>query len=369
MTATQTLQVGLVGFGYAGRTFHAPLLQATPGLRLAAVASSQAEAVNTVLGADVTVVPDAAALLALPLDLIVIASPNDTHYPLARDALLAGKAVVIDKPMALDVAEAAELVALAAGQQRLLSVFHNRRWDGDFLSAAALLQDGRLGRLVQAALCFDRFRPEVRQRWRESSAPGGGLWADLGPHLLDQALQLFGVPASLQCELAMQRNGAVADDWFQARLGYASGLRVLLQASTLAALPGPRFELHGTAGSLRIWGLDGQEDALKAGQRPDPARLAQWGRHPGHAELALPQAGTPAELQPPQSLALQQGDYTRYYAGVRDALLGLAANPVPPAQALAVMQLLDLGRASARAGHALPVTGLAIPEPAAAVAA
>lgn len=350
------LKVGLVGFGYAGQTFHAPLLQATPGLTLCAVASRQGEAVRQALGQDVQVVADSASLLADPaLDLIVIASPNDSHFPLAQAALQAGKAVVVDKPLALDRTEAAALVALARSTGRLLSVFHNRRWDGDFLTVARCLRSGALGRLTQARLCFDRYRPVVRTRWRESAVPGAGLWSDLGPHLIDQALQLFGPPQNLRAELNVQRSGAVVDDQFTAQLCYPQGLRVTLQASQLAALPGPRFELHGEQGSLRSWGLDAQEDDLKAGQRPDPAMPEAWGRHHGQTELMLAdEAGQPRRLD----LPLQAGRYTAYYAQLRDALCGLADNPVRPEEALDVMRWLDLGRLSASTGRTLGLADL-----------
>jgi predicted dehydrogenase len=350
------LRVGLIGYGYAGSTFHAPLLQSTPGLQLRAVASGQAGTVQAELGAGVEVHDRAEALIARDdLDLVVIATPNASHHPLARAALLAGKAVVVDKPFALDQAQALDLVELAEREQRLLSVFHNRRWDGDFLTAAALLRSGRLGRLVEAEFCFDRYRPLVRPRWREAAALGGGLWLDLGPHLLDQALQLFGAPRSLQADIVCQRDGARADDCFRAVLRYASGLRVGLHASTLCALPGARLTLHGSRGSYRKSGLDRQEDALRSGLRPDPGAPAAWGADPEDGQLAL--AGSEAEGSPDlptvQTLPTQAGRYGSYYVGIRDALRGSGPNPVPARQALAVMSLLDLGRRSAEQGREL----------------
>ena len=345
----KALRVGLIGQGYAGRTFHAPLIETTPGLQLVATAGR-----------------DAPALLAAGgLDLVVIASPNDSHAPLARAALAAGCHVVVDKPFALDADEAAALVAQARAAQRVLSVFHNRRWDNDFLAVRALLAErdmgnlGRLGRLTRAELAFDRYRPQVRERWREGDGPGAGLWMDLGPHLLDQALQLFGWPQALQADIARQRDGARADDAFCVRLRYASGLRVTLQASMLAAWPRPRFALHGTAGSARVEGLDPQEDQLKAGLRPG---APGWGRDARQLLLAL---GTPAADAPlaHEALPLPAGAYPAYYAAVRDAILGHGPVPVPAGEALQVMQLLDLGRASAgaRAELATPSPAPALP--------
>lgn len=343
-----SLPVGLIGFGYAGRTFHAPLLQATPGLRIVAVASRQADAVHAALGAGVAVHPDPEDLLArTDLRLVVIATPNDSHHPLAMAALRAGKAVVVDKPIALDAAQAAALVRAAEENSQLLSVFHNRRWDGDYLAVRALLDAQRLGRVTQVRMHFDRYRPIVRARWREAEDLGGGLWIDLGPHLVDQALQLFGTPVAISADIAAQRDGAAGDDWFSATLRYANGLRVTLSASTLAAQPGPRFTLQGTRGSFVRHGLDRQEDVLKTGLRPG---LAGW-----DAAIAEPPGELVTAADPARHDELQRRDwptppgrYVQYYAALRDALLGRRPNPVPPAESLAVMQWLDRGRESAR---------------------
>jgi predicted dehydrogenase len=245
---TPALRVGLIGYGYAGKTFHAPLIAAVPGLQLAAVASRDAAKVHADWPGTEVLADPQALLQRANLDLVVIATPNDSHYPLARAALAAGRHVVVDKPFTLTLAEARELQALAAQRGRLLSVFHNRRWDGDFLTLRALLAAGTLGRVVHLESRFDRFRPQVRQRWRESAQAGAGLWCDLGPHLLDQALQVFGPPRGIVLDQAALRDGAQADDWFLAQLRY-DGLRVTLHASALAAAPGPRFTVHGTHGS------------------------------------------------------------------------------------------------------------------------
>lgn len=367
---TTPLRVGLIGWGYASATFHAPLIAATPGLQLAAVSSSDPERARRGLAALAAsgphpglpapgsglpeVLADAAALIAhADIDLVVIPTPNDTHHPLARDALRAGRHVVVDKPFTLDAAQARELVSLAAAQDRLLSVFHNRRWDGDFLTARQLLSDGRLGTVTDAALSFDRFRPRVRDRWREGAGPGAGIWMDLGPHLLDQALRLFGWPQAMQGDIAALRPDAVSDDHFQVRLRYGGGLRVTLAASMLMALPRPRFALHGTLGSWVKSGLDAQEDRLKAGRVPDPGALQAFGADPNDGLLAV--AAAPGAE--PQAVAwpTRPGRYADYYAGVRDALHGLQPNPVPAAQALQVMTLLDLGRESHRLRCELPV--------------
>lgn len=342
------LRVGLVGYGYAGQTFHAPLIAGVPGLQLAAVASRDAARVH----ADwpqAEVMGDPQALLRRgDIDLVVIASPNDTHFPLARAALAAGRHVVVDKPFTLTLAEARELCALAHARSRVVSVFHNRRWDGDFLTLRELAERGTLGRITHLESAFDRFRPAVRARWRESAAPGGGLWCDLGPHLLDQTLQLFGGPASIALDQAALRDGAASDDWFLARLVYPER-RVLLRASMLAAAPAPRFVVHGTAGSWTKLGLDAQEDALKAGARPVWPPAPDWGRDRNVSLITRPCGDTLHTDHWP----LRPGRHGAYYAALRDALRGEGPNPVPPEQAAAVMALIELGQRSAREGRAL----------------
>jgi predicted dehydrogenase len=335
-----TLRVGLIGYGYAGKTFHAPLIRATPGLELAAVASSDAAKVHADLGPAVAVLSWQELVARADIDLVVVATPNALHHPQALAALSAGRHVVVDKPFALDAGQAAELIAAAASGARLLSVFHNRRWDGDFLTIAAILREGTLGRVVEAALHFDRFRPVVRDRWREGGGPGAGLWVDLGAHLVDQAIRLFGMPGAISLDQAALRDGSRADDWFHATLrwtaGAHAGLRARLHASTLAAEPGARFMLWGTRGSCRIDGLDPQEDALKRGDRVGGA---DWGRDARRATLRL---GDADALQT-ETRPLAAGDYPAYYAGVRDAIHGAAANPVPASEALTVQRILDAG--------------------------
>ena len=348
---TRSLKVGIVGYGFATQVFHAPLIQSVPGLDLVAVASSDPAKVAAALpGVAVDARPE--ALFARPeLDLVVIPTPNASHHPLAAQALAAGKHVVVDKPFTLDAAEARDLIQRAEQAGRILSVFHNRRWDADFLTIRALLDRDELGRVTHFESHFDRFRPHVGQRWRESGEPGGGLWYDLGSHLLDQALCLFGPPRTLSLELARQRDGARADDWFHAVLGYGGPLRVILHASALVAEPGPRFLVHGRQGSFLKWGLDPQEDALKVGGRPG---AEDWGRDPLPGTVTRTQGDGLArwvEQGPP-------GDYSRYYVALRDAILLGGPNPVQAADALRVMRLIELGQQSFRDGRAVAVDPL-----------
>lgn len=348
--ASVALRVGLIGYGFAGRTFHAPVLSAVTGVVLVAVASSQPGVVK-VDWPSAAVVPDAAALIARDdIDLVVIATPNATHFPIARAALEAGKHVVVDKPFVLDASEACVLAALAERQGLLLSVYQNRRFDADFLTLRDVLAGGELGRPVYVESHFDRFRPEVKVRWREQAVPGAGLWVDLGAHLLDQAVQLFGRPDTLQLDRAMLRDGALVEDYFHAVLRYEYGphapLRVVLHATALAAHAAPRYIVHGTRGSYVKHGVDPQEDALRDGSRPGGSA---WGVDPSPGTLTLAPDGKPRQREVPN----QRGDYTAFYAAVRDAIAGHGPNPVPPAEAVALMELLDLGTRSANEERAL----------------
>jgi len=352
MTETR-LRVGLIGFGYAGKTFHAPLIRATAGLELAAVASSDAGKVRATLGDGPAVMSSAQALIAAAdIDLVVIASPNATHGELATLALQAGRHVVVDKPFTANAGEALQLAMLARGKGRLLSVFHNRRWDSTTRTANKLLASGMLGEIRYAAMHYDRFRPQPVNRWKEDAAAGGGLWMDLGPHLLDEALCYFGQPLAIQADIAAVRPGAGADDTFHARLRYADGLRVDLQASMLGALPRPRLVLQGTRGTYLKQGLDPQEAALKAGLLPAAEDDAAWGIDADAGIAMLEQDGELRQIAVPT----ENGAYPAYYRQLAEAIRGRAANPVPPEDAIAVMRVLDAGRESSlrRGEVALP---------------
>ncbi len=337
---SENIRVGLIGYGYASKTFHAPLIGGTPGMELAAVASSDAEKVHLDWPA-VTVVSDPRHLFDDPmLDIIVIATPNDTHFPLAKAALEGGKHVVVDKPFTVTLSQARELDALAKRVGRVLSVFHNRRWDSDFLTLKALLADGVLGEIVYFESHFDRFRPQVRHRWREQAGPGSGIWYDLAPHLLDQALALFGLPVSLTVDLAQLRPGAQATDYFHAVLSYPER-RVVLHGTLLAAAESARYIVHGTRGSYVKYGLDPQEERLKNGER---LPQEDWGYDMRDGIVTRYEG----EEQVQQTWLTNPGNYPAYYAGIRDALTGTGENPVTASQAIQVMELIELGIESAR---------------------
>ena len=326
------IRVGVIGFGYATRTFHAPLLRATPGFHVAAVASSRESEVRAALPG-VEVVADPETLIRhAGIDLVVIATPNDTHAPLAEVALRAGRHVVIDKPFTVTAAEARHLTAVAREGDRLLSVFHNRRWDSDFLTVREVMRQGVLGRVVSYESRFDRFRPDVRDRWREGTDPGSGLLYDLGPHLIDQALVLFGVPDTVQATLARQRAGARSVDYFHLVLRYGEDIVVTLQAGSLVSGGSARFAVHGDRGSLVKQGPDIQEDQLRAGVVPG---ASGWGVDPEDAVLF---DGMTGETRARRSLP---GDQRQFYIALREAVHGRAPNPVPPAQGVTVIAVIE----------------------------
>ena len=334
------IRVALIGFGNAGRVLHAPLIAATPGLTLTVIGSRQGDQAGSAYPGVEVVADPLVAVRHRDVDLVVIATPNDTHAPLAEAALAAGKHVVVDKPFTVTLAEARALVATAAAAKRLLSVVQNRRWDSDFLGIARELATGRLGEVVELRSEMSRYRPQVRDRWRERAGPGAGLWYDIGPHLIDQVLVLFGPPETVHADLEVQRGGT-AVDWFQAILGYGRK-RVTLASSMIAADPAVRFLLRGTKGSLTKLGGDPQEAQLVAGQKPGSPG---WGHDPDPLIFFAGDGGAPVELAAPP------GDYLGYYAAIRDAIRGEAAPPVTPAQATALMAILEAGIRSSDQGR------------------
>lgn len=339
------LSVGLVGFGVAGRVFHAPVIRAVDGLRLTTIV--QRSGPPDPRYTDVEFVRSVTELLARPVELVVIATPNPSHHPIAKQCLLAGRHVVVDKPFATAVNDAEELVRLGREERRVLSVYHNRRYVGDFVTLQRLLAQGALGDVRSFEAHFDRFRPELNPAaWREQPHPGSGVWFDLGPHLLDQALVLFGIPDAISADIRIERAGAVADDAFDVTLHYPSR-RALLRASMLAVSPGPTFAVHGTRGSFVKYGLDPQEAALKSGRTPGEP---DWDAEPPerHGRLTTPE-GT-------RTVPTIASSFTQYYENVRDAILERASLAVTPAQALEVMRGLELAVASSRQRSVLPWT-------------
>lgn len=335
----KSINVALIGYGFVGKTFHAPLIQSVPGLNLTLVSSRDAEKVKRDLP-DVTVVATPEEAIHHPdIDLVVIASPNATHAPLATLALNAGKHVVVDKPFTLDMQEARDLIALAQEKQILLSVFHNRRWDSDYLGIKEVIEQGLIGNVKHFESHIDRFRPEVRVRWREQNVPGSGLWFDLGPHIIDQALQLFGLPQSVQGNIATLRQGAEINDWAHVVLNYPEH-KVILHCSMLAAGGVQRFTVHGDKASVVKATIDQQESQLLAGVIPGSEH---WGKDSD--DLVLFDANAQ-----PKPHSTPKGDQRQYYIQIRDALNGKRSNPVHPVEALAVMAVLEAAVKSSDTG-------------------
>ncbi|WP_405685188.1 Gfo/Idh/MocA family oxidoreductase [Streptomyces sp. NBC_01387] len=346
-------RVALVGYGLAGSVFHAPLIAATEGLVLDTVVTSNEERREQARAEfpDVRFVdaPEDLWARADELDLIVIASPNKTHVPIATAALEAGLPVVVDKPIAGTAAEARELAALADARGLLLSVFQNRRWDNDFLTLRKLIDDGELGTVQRFESRYERWRPQLKGGWRESGDPSeiGGLLYDLGSHVVDQALTLFGPAVRVYAEADVRRPGARADDDTFVALTHANGVRSHLHVSATTAQLGPRFRVLGSSAGYVKYGLDPQEAALREGKRPGTA--ARWGEEPesqcgrlGSGESPLTGGGVPVPTLP--------GDYPAYYAAVAAALRDGGRPPVTAGEAAAALDVLEAARVSAREG-------------------
>ncbi|WP_438394820.1 oxidoreductase [Caballeronia sp. DA-9] len=330
---TALLKVGLMGYGFAGETFHAPVIEHCGRATLAAIATGKPERALADYP-NATIVADFDALLALgDLECIVIATPNDTHFDMAKKALEAGKNVVVDKPITLSGADAKTLADLARARGLLFAPFHNRRWDGDFMTARALIESGRLGRVTHYESHFDRFRPKVPQRWREEASRGGGLLFDLGPHLIDQALALFGAPQTVFATVKAQRDHASAPDYVHLLLGYPDK-EIVLHASALAALEPPRFAIHGTRGSYVKTGLDVQEDQLKAGLRPGNA---EFGKNPPGL---LREVDGDHDLR--QEFATRDGAYAELYRSLAASVLDGKEFPITAQDAVDVMTIIDI---------------------------
>jgi predicted dehydrogenase len=339
----EIIPVGLVGFGIAGRTFHAPVIRAVPGLQLSCIVQRKGDSAHEKYP-DVRVVRNIDELLVdKSIQLVVIATPNASHFEFARQCLVAGRDVVVDKPFTNTSREAEALAQLARSEGRVLSVFQNRRWDGDFLTVRKLIDSGTLGRLALFESHYDRYRLARRpNQWRETTGPGSGVLFDIGPHLVDQALVLFGMPQAIAADVRIEREDAVVDDAFDIMLRYPK-LSVLLRATMLACTPGPRFVLNGTLGTYIKYGMDPQEDALKAGGQPG---TPGWGEEDESRRGTLTLAGENGTVRRP--VRTEPGDYREFYANVRDAILLKAPLAVTAQHGAQVIRLLELARESSK---------------------
>jgi scyllo-inositol 2-dehydrogenase (NADP+) len=359
-----SIAVGLVGFGLSARILQRPLIEAA-GMRIVAAVTHQQEALRQQLPGAVAL-PDLAALLTLPdLDLVVIATPNELHFPQAMAALEAGKHVVIDKPMALDVRECDRLIEVAEARGLALTVFHNRRWDSDFLTLRALIARDALGAIVTFEARWDRFRPTVPDRWRERADHGGGVLYDLGSHLIDQALYLFGQPEWIEADVFAQRAGAVVDDAFQIRMGQGMR-RIVLESSSIAADPSLRYTVHGLKASFRKSGLDVQEQQLRDGV---PAADPAFGVEPPEQWGTLTPGSATRDADAPCTVTPERGDWCEFYRILRRRIESGTASPmamatpvpvavpvpvpVPALEAREVIRLIEAARESSVSGRRL----------------
>jgi scyllo-inositol 2-dehydrogenase (NADP+) len=334
-----TLNVALLGYGFASKTFHAPLLVRVPGLRLRYIVSSDSAKVHKDYK-DISVLANPEEAFADPeVDVIVIATPNVTHFDLAQKALNAGKHVVVDKPLTNTVADGMELIKLAHSRKKVLSVFQSRRWDGDFLTLRKVIADGSLGKVALFECHYDRYRPEPRQRWREQPGPGSGIWFDLGPHLIDQALQLFGAPDSIYADLEIQRPGGQANDYFHVVLRYGKS-RAILHGGSLVVAESPRFIVHGALGSFTKFGMDPQEESLKRGEIPGSPG---WGMDPKMGTLITKKSDGFETREVPNI----PGNYLGFYQGLGDAISGGGPIPVTAEEGLAVINVIKTAEKSA----------------------
>ncbi|MCH8551652.1 MAG: Gfo/Idh/MocA family oxidoreductase [Natronospirillum sp.] len=341
--AKAELGVGLIGFGLSGQVFHLPFIRSHPQLVLRAVQSRRPDAVQQ-SAPEAAVVPDTGTLLARDdIDLVVITAPNELHFDLARQCLEADRHVLVEKPSVTRSEQMDQLLALASVHQRHLSVYQNRRYDGDFVTLRSLVNQRTLGTLRHLDTRFDRFRPEPRNRWREQAGVGTGIFWDLGPHLLDQVLTLLGRPKTVQADIRALRPGSQAADWFELRLDYGE-LQVSAGSTPYEAGRMRRFNARFDEGSWQCWGLDPQEEALRAGEQPDAAGYPHAGRQ---IAWQFDQAGKMEELR------IQAGDYRGFYRDLVSAILDGGPPPVPANEARDLIHLMAVLEESARSGRTL----------------
>ncbi len=337
MSEKAPIRTAVIGFGTAGRAFHAPFLHADAGYSLDVVVTSSPHrrgmAARLFPEARLCATPAEVFAQAEDLDLLVVASPPVSHVPLAHRALDEGLAVVVDKPMGVTASEASELVERAEKLDLPLTVFHNRRWDGDFLTLRSLVDGGALGQVRRFESRFEWWKPKERKEWKRESLPsnGGGILYDLGPHLVDQAIQLFGPVQTAHAELAAHRVPGVDDDAFVSLL-HRSGVRSHLTMNAMAAQLGPRFHVFGSDAAYTKWGLDGQERALLEGADPaDPA----YGIEPEERWGLL---GVEGDLRP---VPTAHGSYDVFYSTLAAAIRGQGPLPVDPWEAVEVIEVIE----------------------------
>lgn len=344
------IKVGLIGFGMAGRVFHAPLIDHVEGLQLSSIRETKNDNIEIIKARypKAKIVDSSEAIFNDPeIDLVVIAVPNKFHYEVARQALLAGKHVVVDKPVTVTSEEAQELINIAKEQKKVLSVYQNRRWDSDFLTVQKVIASGKLGRLVEFEAHFDRFRNDIRPNsWKEEGTLGTGLLYDLGSHLIDQSLVLFGLPKSVTADIRIQRDNSEIPDYFSLMLEYGK-FKVTLKSGMLVKEPLPKYIISGTEGAFVKYGMDVQESTLNEAKMSicDP----NWGAEPEEIWGIL---NTVKEGR--RNLKSEKGNYAAYYENVQAAINGGETLIVTAEQAKNIIKVIELAMQSHEEKRTIP---------------
>ncbi|MDR1743626.1 MAG: oxidoreductase [Dysgonamonadaceae bacterium] len=341
------IRTGIIGFGLSGRVFHAPFIDVTEGFELSKISTSNPESVKLIgkRYPATAIVPDGKGIIDDPdIDLVIVTSPNTAHFHWAREALLAGKHTVVEKPFTVTVKEADELIEISRRAGKILTVYHNRRITSDTKTVRRLLDSNILGNITDYETHFDRYRPDPRPggAWREDPLPGSGIFYDLGSHLIDQALYFFGMPQALTADIQTQRPWAKADDYFDVRLQYPA-FTATLKASMLKKIPGPTYQLHGKNGSYVKYGLDVQEEKLNNGAIPD---TPTWGSEPEAIWGAIDVEYK--DLKISGKIESERGDYRLYFSNLRDAIWGKTEIAVKPEEAREVIRIIELSFLSSR---------------------
>ena len=335
------IHTGIIGFGLSGRVFHAPFIDVVDGFELSKISTSNPKSIELIEERyPVTaIVPDGKGIIEDPeIDLVIVTSPNTVHFHWAREALLAGKHVVVEKPFTVTLKEADELIEISKRVGKVLSVYHNRRFTSDTKTVKHLLGSGILGEVTDYETHFDRYRPEPRPggAWREDPLPGSGIFYDLGSHLIDQALYFFGMPQAVTAEIRAQRPWAKADDYFDVKLQYPT-FTATLKAGMMKKIPGPTYLIHGKNGSFEKYGLDVQEETLNTGAIPN---TADWGREPESIWGTIDTEFKNLKIK--GKIESERGDYRDYFINLRDAIWGKAEIAVKPEEAREVMRIIEL---------------------------
>lgn len=345
------IRTGLLGYGLSGSVFHAPLLSVLNEFEIRKVMTSKKEQVTQDLPGSEAVSSIEEIAGDPAIDLVIVTTPSGLHFEMAKECLLAGKHVVLEKPMTATAEEAEELIAAAKEKGVLLSVYHNRRWDNDFLTIKQLIKEGRLGEVNTFHASYDRFRPNVRQRWREQKGPGSGALYDLGSHLIDQALHLFGMPNGVTAQVTSQREHAETDDYFHVVLHY-NKLQVILHSGSIVPENGPRYQVHGSKGSFIKYGIDGQEEALRAGKKPSGNA---WGRDT--AEFYGKLTVIDGDDVKKETVETLPGSYLTYYKEIVSSILEGGKLPVTAEEGLSVIRIIEAAQKSSETKKTVFING------------